>query len=166
MIMAVVGIGYTHEVRRAGRASNQTLCVHNLKMLASALKIYAQDHGGKYPDRISELVPQYITNVSFLVCPEQGHTYQKTHEAPYPLTLQTPPEQIDALSSYRLLPGRSVRDAVDMVAAYEVGDNHFGKGRSVLYMDGHGAWEPPDKWRGGPANPNLPAPLVEDSMKR
>ena len=49
-------------------------------------------------------------------------------------------------------------DTSDIVSviAYEKEDNHFGKGRSLLYLDGRGAWEPPENWRGGPPNTSLP----------
>jgi hypothetical protein len=54
------------------------------------------------------------------------------------------------------VPGLSPGGDKDTVIVYEKEDNHFARGRSVLYLDGRGAWEPPKNWHGGPPNPNLP----------
>lgn len=38
-----------------------TACCANLKNIGTALELYAVDHGGQYPTRLSELCPQYLT---------------------------------------------------------------------------------------------------------
>lgn len=143
-------------IERSRNENSKTLCVHNLKLLALVLKMYAVDHGGVYPNKFSELGPKYLIEADFLVCPQQKADYEGSHRTPYPLSLQSPPDQIDALSSYVLVPGLRTSDAPDKVLAYERADNHHGQGKSLIYLDGHGAWEPPENWRGGPRNTNLP----------
>lgn len=135
------------------------LCVHNLKLMGLSLEQYAKEHGGAYPQRISELAP-YLPGLEVLVCPEARRQFEKKHSIPYPLSERSSPEEIDALSSYAMVPGLSVQSPPDTVAVYEKNDHLPGRGYGLLYRDGHAAWEPPEKWEGGPPNPNLPRKAV------
>lgn len=137
------------EVRR-------TLCVHNMKMLAMALDQYAEEHEGRLPDSISELYPKYIYEMEVFICPEVQRQCRRERGLTHPFSQEPSPDEIDRLSSYILVPDLSAGDDADTVLAFEKEDNHSGMGRSVLYLDGCGAWEPPENWRNGPPNANLP----------
>jgi hypothetical protein len=155
MIGAAVFGGY--RLNDAARhSSRQTRCVHNLKLIASGLKAYADGHDGRLPERLSELWPKYLPGLEALVCPEVQVACMRERGVPHPFTPNPSPDDIQALSSYTYVPGHTLKDAGDTVIVYEKRDNHFGKGRSLLYLDGHGAWEPPENWRHGPPNKNLP----------
>lgn len=40
-----------------------TNCKENLKRIAAALDHYATDHAGRYPDKLEQLVPEYLENL-------------------------------------------------------------------------------------------------------
>lgn len=44
-------------------------CLHHAKTIALACKLYASDHGGKYPARLDELIPGYLPDGSMFSCP-------------------------------------------------------------------------------------------------
>ena len=160
LVLAVaLGVFLYGRLQHARRDARQTMCVHRFKFVATALKMYAEDHEGRYPDTISALFPDYLTELEVFVCPEVSLTCKRERGVPHPFSDAPTPEEIDSLSSYVLVPGLAARDDKDTVIAYEKVDNHFGMGRSLLYLDGRGAWEPPENWRNGPPNVGLPAAL-------
>lgn len=55
---------------RQEEVSKARLCRHNVLTIARALDAYSRDHGGPYPDRLSDLVPRYLPAVP--VCPSTG----------------------------------------------------------------------------------------------
>ena len=118
--------------------TQQNLCVHNLHFMANALHRYAGDRDGNFPERFSLLYPEYLTAVEVLVCPEVTRSAMGTADAK-----KLSQDALDALSSYTLAPGRRIDDPPDTVLAWETGDHHGGRGHSILYVDGRGAWEPP-----------------------
>ncbi|MHB2017065.1 MAG: hypothetical protein ACYCW6_08990 [Candidatus Xenobia bacterium] len=38
-------------------------CVTNLAMMGAALEMYAMDHGGTYPEKLSQLAPAYLKSI-------------------------------------------------------------------------------------------------------
>ncbi len=156
LLAAGLLLGVHNRLQNARRDMNRTLCVHNLKMIAMALDRYADEHEDRYPSQLSQLYPKYLTNPQCLVCPEIRADNKKKRGAPLPFSKEPSAEEIDSLSSYTLVPGLTKADGKNTVIAYEKKDNHGGMGRSLLYIDGHGAWEPPENWRNGPPNATLP----------
>ena len=119
--------------------------------------MYAEEHEGRFPDRLSALYPESVQDLRMLVCPEQRNRGVEKDGVPYPFSSNDPtPDEINEACSYAYVRELSPGGDPDTVIAYEKKDNHFGKGRSLLYLDGRGAWEPPGNWRGGPPNANLP----------
>lgn len=143
-------------LKEARASARQTMCVHNLKFLAMSLKAYADEHDGRFPDRLAELWPKYIANLEDLICPEVQLVCRRERGVPHPYPDNPDPDTIERLSSYAYVPGHTQSDPADTVIAYEKVDNHAGKGRSLLYLDGRGAWEPPENWQNGPPNKTLP----------
>lgn len=130
---------FVSALKRARFVARQTMCVHNLKILALQLRMYADDHDGAFPDKWSTLVayPEFGGSdiLEIFVCPEQRRRYKVTG-----------PEDVDERSSYALVPGLHITDDKDTILAYEKGDNHGGIGHSLIYLDGRGAWDPPSNW--------------------
>jgi hypothetical protein len=140
--LAIRFFSYLDYVRRETR---QTMCVHNLKLLAMQLRMYADEHDGAFPDKWSTLVEDLnIESFEIFVCPEHSRRYRKTHGVPYTVSGAA---DVDQRSSYALVPGLRMTDDKDTIVAYEKGDNHGGIGHSVLYLDGRGGWDPPSNWR-------------------
>ena len=158
-LVLALGIGLRgclHCLHDARASARRTTCVHNLKVLSISMKLYADEHEGQFPDKFSALYPEYITDLRMLICPELSAKYKRERGIPHPFSPEPTPEEIDSLSSYVLVPGLTTSDDKDTVIAYERGDNHSGMGRSLLYLDTRGAWEPPENWRYGSPNKNLP----------
>ncbi len=155
-LVCLVALCVWHALDTARHSTRQTLCVHNLKMISTGLNVYAKEHNGRFPDRLSELWPKHLPGLECLVCPGTQSVCMREHGVPHPFPPSPDADQIDLLSSYAYVPGHTISDPPDTVIVYEKTDNHFGRGRSLLYLDGHGAWEPPKNWRNGPPNKNLP----------
>ncbi len=154
--VGVLAFGVYRIVDAGRHATRQTLCVHNLKHLFLGLEAFAKEHDGQLPARLSELWPKYLPDLEVLVCPEVQAACLRECGVSHPFPPNPSPEDMDALCSYAYVPGHTLKDAANTVIVYEKRDNHLGKGRSLLCLDGRGAWEPPENWRGGPPNRNLP----------
>jgi hypothetical protein len=140
--LAVRFFSYLDYVRRETR---QTMCVHNLKLLALQVRLYADEHDGALPDKWSTLVEDLnIGSFEIFVCPAQSRQHELEYGAPYTVSGA---EDVDERSSYALVPGLHISDDKDTILAYEKGDNHGGIGHSLIYLDGRGAWDPPSNWR-------------------
>lgn len=139
-------------------SNRQTLCVHNLKTLSIGLNRYAEDHQNQFPKRLADLWPKYISNPEDLICPELQAEYRNTHGVPHPFPAAPSPDVIESLSSYVYIPGHTTADPAHTILLYEKDGHHAGKGRSLLYLNGRGAWEPPEHWHNAP-NKTLPAAL-------
>lgn len=65
---------------RARGMGQLTACKSNLKNIGTAAEMFATDHGGKYPQSTSELVPNYLKTIP--TCPAAGaDTYSATWKA-------------------------------------------------------------------------------------
>ncbi|MFA6239457.1 MAG: hypothetical protein WC655_00925 [Candidatus Hydrogenedentales bacterium] len=153
--LVLVAVLYV-KVQEARHSVRQTLCVHNLKFISTAMQVYARDNGGSFPNSLSALYPQYLPQLEAYICPELLPDFEKKRDISQPTSSKLEPAEIDSMASYVLVPGLTLSGDKDAVVAYEKTDNHSGKGRSFLYLDGRGAWEPSEKWRDGPPNVNLP----------
>jgi len=145
--LAAFAVNLAFAINRARRAARRIGCVHNLKLIALQLRMYADEHDGAFPDSWSTLITDLeISPDSFevFVCPEQRRRYTETYGVPVTMA---GPKDIDQRSSYVLVAGLHITDDKDTIIAYEKGDNHGGIGHSVLYLDGRGGWDPPSNWR-------------------
>jgi len=156
VLLCLAASAVWHVLDTARHSTRQTLCVHNLKMLATGLNLFAKEHDGRFPGRLSELWPKYLPGLECLICPELQSVSLREHAVPHPFPPNPDQDTIERLSSYAYVPGHTIADPAETIIVYEKVDNHFGKGRSLLYLDGHGAWEPPKNWQNGPPNRNLP----------
>ena len=148
LVFVGLAIPFSSYLRLVRREVRQTMCVHNLKLIALQLRMYADEHDGAFPDKWSTLVADREIGASemseFFVCPEHSRRYEEEYGVPYTVS---GPEDIDERSSYVLVPGLHMTDDKDSILAYEKGDNHGGIGHSVMHLDGRGGWDPPSNWR-------------------
>jgi len=63
---------------RARSQGTLTACKSNLKNIGTALEMYSSDHGGHYPEKLSELTPNYLKTIP--TCPCAG---KDTYSASY-----------------------------------------------------------------------------------
>ena len=74
--------------------------LHQARSLAVACKLYASDHGGNYPERLPDLIPQYVDRPQILEFPLTDNkrllTYQyfggKETDPPHTVLLRVSPE--------------------------------------------------------------------------
>jgi type II secretory pathway pseudopilin PulG len=54
-----------------------TRSITQAKTIGLALKVYARDHDGRYPARLDDIVPNYLSNKRLLICPlgSSGYNY-------------------------------------------------------------------------------------------
>src|SRR5205085_2241914 len=88
-IIAILASMLLPSLAKAKEAGKRISCVNNLKQMGMSSTMYAQDHRGLYPPRLSNpfwthrLLP-YFRNVKTLICPSDTLT-------PPPLTFGTDP---------------------------------------------------------------------------
>jgi hypothetical protein len=125
---------------KASRVVHKSLaCMNNLKGLGLAMDLYRQA-SGRFPAKLSDLYPKYITDLGSFSCPGDPREIRK-------------PEDIDSLAGYVLfkvdVPADplSSLDWMDKPLLTDRRRNHLGKmngvwGGNILYAHGHVAWMP------------------------
>ena len=104
-------------------------CMSNLKQIGLALHMYAQDYDGKFPDDLSTLCPNYISNPKIFKC-RGDKTISEIKEMKQGTRI-----------SYVYVTVLTEQDSTDRILAYDASpDFHDGEGRNVLFLDGHVAW--------------------------
>jgi prepilin-type processing-associated H-X9-DG protein len=111
-----------------GKCARRAACRSNLMHLGVPLHMYSTDHGERFPDRLSELYPDYAKHLSLFVCPSTGDKISS-------------PDEIDRNTSYGYVTGLTSEDYPDRVLAYDKPGNHgYQFGSNVLFVDGHVRW--------------------------
>jgi len=111
------GMQYLRERRAKYR------CRRNMRVIHGAILTYLTDHPAAYPRDLEQLLPKYLRKAEHLICP-------LAHE---PMTLPRGHE-----TSYIYFGGgASTTDAGTVLLVDHNPLNHAGKGRHVLYADGH-----------------------------
>jgi prepilin-type processing-associated H-X9-DG protein len=127
----------------AGReTANRVKCASNLRQIGQAIQLYANDHGGHYPnDLLTILLNEDVTGAVF-VCPSSNDV---------PATGATTRELSDNFNqpnhcSYIFFgKGLSTPIAANRVIAAENLENHGGAGMNILFGDGHVEFENKDE---------------------
>ncbi|MCX5648921.1 MAG: DUF4190 domain-containing protein [Planctomycetota bacterium] len=107
--------------------SSKTVCLANLKMIGTACNVYAAEHNGRYPERLSELYPD-LPFLDVFVCQATGDKILS-------------PDEIDAKTSYEyygaaLNASTAAAPLGQAILACDKPGNHRG-GKNILYADGH-----------------------------
>ena len=125
--------GLARSVTEARQKALRANCMNNLKQIAAACHMYSADHDGKFPEKLSQL-HSYVGSLSTFVCPVTRTTISR-------------PEDIDSMSSYKLIGGLVVKDVKnpgEKLVLYESIENHKG-GANAAFADGHVEWVSPDR---------------------
>ncbi len=123
-----------HALSRARGEARKTACLNNLRQLALACHMYAEDHEGTLPERLSQL-HQYGASLQIFTCPETRG-------------VMTRPEEIDEKSSYSLVGGLRLKDIENlqkMPLLYESLENHK-DGACMAFADGHVRFVPAEDY--------------------
>ena len=118
-------------------------CAANIRSVGQAIHLYAQDHGGAFPDTLEQVVTSgYIRDPRVLLCPASDDTLAASATAAAPATDLTAGGHLSYIYT-----GRDLTDRADpaTVIAYEYStnhedDEHRSSGGNVLFADGHAGW--------------------------
>lgn len=117
--------GTVEETReKAWRAA----CMNNLKQLMLGIKTWSPDHDEKFPEKLSDLYPNYTPSLDVFTCPSAGGPKI------------TKKEEIDSKTSYIYRTGLTEAAHSDAVVIYEDPSNHGGEGGYIAFADGHVEW--------------------------
>jgi len=126
---------------RAKEEGPRAACLNNLRILSVGCMMYANDHDGLLPAKLSELYPNYAAGLNLFACP--AHNAKEIARG-----------NIDDQSDYKLeIPGAKlgeVKDPARTIMISEKEANHRG-GRNAAYADGHVEFIP-----GGKTEPAAP----------
>ncbi len=134
-MMGWVASFLTEPLARARESARRAACINNIKQVVMACHTYASDHKGRLPDKLSQVHP-YAHSLAVFSCPSTG-------------TVISRPEDIDSMSSYKLIGGfvlKEVKETGKRLVLYESLENH-GDGANVAFADGHVQWVKPERLR-------------------
>jgi len=104
-------------------------CMANLKQLGLPLHAYGADNQGRYPDSLTDLYlgkPPYVSVPYPLACPGYVQT----------IRIGMTDELIP--SGYLYVTGLTDKNPGSVMVAFDASpDNHAGRGRNILFLDGH-----------------------------
>jgi prepilin-type processing-associated H-X9-DG protein len=105
-------------LNQAREKARQATCLSNLRQIGLACHMHADQHNGKFPDKLEDLSSDILPNRKVLTCPSS--------------------KLPDGQNSYVYISGLTPGDT-DKILAYDADGNHR-LGRNVLYADGHALW--------------------------
>jgi len=109
--------------------ASKTACMANLKMIGMVCQMYAADHDGAFPERLSQLYEAgLVSSLDVFVCPTTGAKIGS-------------PQEIDSKTSYEYrgagLDPRTLREPTYQVILACDKDGNHRRGKNILYADGH-----------------------------
>jgi len=106
-------------------------CRGNLRMIALACHMYAEDCDECFPERLELLHPGYVDNPRVFSCPSAPSSYGDFVKGTV----------TEKSSSYVLVSGLNAKLPPDTILAYDKSvENHKRKGRHVAFADAHVEW--------------------------
>lgn len=114
-------------VQSSPQSDDYVKCGCNLRMIGLAVKMYAGDNDGVFPDRLVQLRRYVCHSPGLFTCPKSGNK-------PGPFAT------VDEWTDYVYIPGLTASSAENAVLAYCPAKHHEGEGGNVLFADGHVEW--------------------------
>jgi prepilin-type processing-associated H-X9-DG protein len=130
-VMAMMAGMLLPALARAREEARKAVCKSNLENIGLCVMMYSQDNDNKPPEKLSQLYPEYATDLGLFMCPSSDKTI-------------TSADQIDTESPYVLVPAVTPGSVGPVVLAYERRGMHEG-GTNVLFADGHVEWVSGDR---------------------
>ncbi len=167
VIVLILGGLVVPPMHTGGREpARRACCRSNVRQIALACMLYAEDNAGAFPQRLAQLYPAYVDDARLFSCPTSPSTY-----ADFKSGRVTP-----ASSSYALVPGLTDDMPGGLVLIHENSiANHGGDGGNVGFVDGHVEWRGKgdfgrlmkahaaalNKWRAAGAKPKDPSGFLK-----
>ena len=108
-------------------------CQSNLHQIALACSAYADENGGRFPEALQQLCPDFVSNAKLCRCPAARAGRVKGDG-----TAGT-----ELNSHYSVACGLCSEMPRDFILAYDSSmENHTDEGRNVAFLDGHVQWWP------------------------
>jgi len=160
MILVVVGVVFLlisimlSSMCGSRELSRRVRCASNMKQIGLAAIMWANDHGGKFPDDLDTLIAHEDLPSAIFNCPSSSAT---PAQGPTTQAVLDDFHQEGRLSYVYIGKGLTTQSPADAVVMYELPDNHkyddmsitselsSGKkaiGMNVLFADGHTEWMP------------------------
>ena len=136
--MATIVVVLMPMFRHTRDPSNRGRCASQLRAIGSAMKLYANEVGGRYPDSLGELFVSQDITTTILICPSSSDT----PAAAGPTTRATLANIYAGGHLSYIYLGKGMTDNLnaDAILAYEPLSNHQNNGMHVLFGDGHVEW--------------------------
>ncbi len=116
---------------KSSETANRVKCASNMKQIGIALKMFADEHQGRYPDQLSELIATEDLTPSVFICPSgTAEASTATSQAQLAADLLDPKH-----SSYIYI--KQNAGMADLAVVIEFLKNHDQDGMTVLFGDGH-----------------------------
>lgn len=130
--LLAIGIGvFLLGVRKHGRPSHKATArlgdLQNLVQIGSACRMFAADHGGRFPDDWSQLAPYTEGDATMFVARESGARAGSM-------------SNVMDWTSFVYCPGVTTASPPTTVVAYLPLGHYKSPGTVVLFADGHGIW--------------------------
>jgi len=111
--------------------ANRVKCAANLKQIGNALMLFAQEHDGKYPDQLSELVATEDLTPNVFVCPS-GTAESSTASTPAEIATDLAKPEHNSFIYLKQNLGKA-----DQAIVCESLKDHDEDGMNILYGDFH-----------------------------
>jgi len=154
-LILILSTMYWGSTSNSRRRQQQAACRSNLQKIYVALQIYANDHGGAFPqvsgartseEPLSELVPRYTADTSVFICPGSGDSALPSGEPlrgrrisyAYLMGRYATNTQ-EVLMSDRQVDARAKKAGEQAFSptGKPPGNNHGSGGGNFLFVDGH-----------------------------
>jgi|LSQX01.3.fsa_nt_gb hypothetical protein len=122
---------------------NRVTCLGNLEAMGLALRGFAQENGGRFPDNLSELYPKYTSSLESFICPSHQLRVTETDIA----------QNFEIC--YQYVPGLTTEHDANCLVVIEKKENHLTKPfflnctkpvRGVLFVSGYYRLLPAEEW--------------------
>ncbi len=145
VVVAIVGIiiiALSPLINSTREQARTHMCAENLRRVSLALQNYSLDHGGEFPDDLSDLFGGYIDDARVFICPSDLDASDIAQDG----------SDIDATTSYLYSRGWSEKDPLETVLLCDKNDifgkdtNHRGRGGNVICLSGEVKWVDTADW--------------------